>query len=249
MLRAIIIDDEQHCTDRLSSLLEKHTESISVTHCYSTIEAAKKGIEIQNPDVVFLDIQLDTGTAFALLRSLSKIEFQIIFTTAYGHFAIEAIKFSAFDYLLKPIDPDELKQTLQRLDTKLHKENISLKIQTLFHNAKQETEDDKKIVLSDTQGLSFIRISDIIRCQADINYTHVFLKDGKKITASKTLKHFEKLLANHSFFRTHQSHLINMNCIEEYIKEGNTIVMTDKSQVDVSTRRKDAFLKKISSRI
>ena len=247
ILRAIIIDDEQHCIDRLHKLLENHIETISVIDRFSTIASARKGIEAQKPDVVFLDIQLDNGTAFDLLRSLSKIEFQIIFTTAYGHFAIEAIKFSAFDYLLKPIDPDELKQTLQRLDSKLHKEHLSLKIQTLFHNSEQETGDNKKIVLSDKQGLSFIRISDIVRCQADINYTHIFLKDGKKKTASKTLKHFEKLLENHSFFRTHQSHLINTNCIEEYIKEGNIIVMTDKSQVGVSTRRKDAFLKIIST--
>ena len=176
-----------------------------------------------------------------------KIAFQIIFTTAFGHFAIEAIKFRAFDYLLKPIDKDELKQTLQRLDAKLHKDHISLKIQTLLHNSEQETNDNKKIVLSNIQGLSFIPISDVIRCQADINYTHVFLKNEKKITASKTLKHFEKLLANHSFFRTHQSHLINLEYTDEYLKKGNTVVMTDKSHVDVSTRRRDAFLKKISS--
>ncbi len=248
MLRAIIIDDEQHCTNRLSSLLEKHTESISVTQCYSTMEAAQKGIEAQNPDVVFLDIQLGNGTAFDLLRSLSKVEFQVIFTTAYGHFAIEAIKFSAFDFLLKPIDEEELKQTLERLDAKLHKEHLSMKIQTLLHNSAAQSKKNKKIILSNKSGLSFITISDIIRCQADINYTHIFLVGGKKITASKTLKHFEKLLENHSFFRTHQSHLINLDCIDEYLKEGNTIVMTDKSHVEVSTRRKEVFLKKISAR-
>jgi len=247
MLKTILVDDEKHCTDRLCNLLNKYTNQLHIIDCFSTVEDAKKGIELIQPDLVFLDIQLHALTAFDLLRSLQQINFQIIFTTAYDQYAIEAIKFSAFDYLLKPIDPFKLEETLHRLNTIIVDKNLPLKIDTLFYNTQQNTADTKKIVITTEKGTFFLNISDIIHCQADNSYTIFHLKDKKSIIVSKTLKHFEELLKERHFFRTHQSHLINLKLAHKYIKGTNAyVLMDDGSKVSVAKRRKEEFKNRIN---
>jgi len=238
MIKTILIDDEQHCTDRLQSLLLKHSDILNIIGVYHTIENAKKSIEKLKPDLVFLDIQLNESTAFELLKSISEIKFEIIFTTAYDKYAIEAIKFSAFDYLLKPIDRIELKDTLSRLKTTT---NSHIKLDALFHNTSKVVE--KKIIIATEKETFFLNISDIIRCKADGSYTTVFLAKGKSILASKTLKHFDELLNTYAFYRTHQSHLINTKFIDKYIKGTNaSVIMSDESEIPIAKRRKDDFL-------
>lgn len=243
MLKTILIDDEQHCTNRLETLLLKHSDVLHIIGVYHTINDAKKYIEKLKPDLVFLDIQLNESTAFDLLRAFKKIEFQIIFTTAYNKYAIEAIKFSAFDYLLKPIDGSELKDTLNRLK---NTSSSYLKLDALLHNTNGAEE--KKIIITTEKETLFLNTSNIIRCKAEGSYTQVFLVNGKNILTSKTLKHFDELLSPYTFYRTHQSHLINTKYIDKYIKGANAyVLLSDKSEIPIAKRRKNDFLDKINT--
>jgi len=247
MLKAIIIDDEQHCIDRLSLLLDKYKNCINLVSTCSTIDDAKRAIESQQPDVIFLDVHLHEKTAFDLLKQLSNITFEIIFTTAYDSYAVDAFKFSALDYLLKPIDKDDFHNTIGKLQKSTTLKGISKKVEVLIHNLEDKTERLKKIAVSTLDGLTFVEVAKIIRCQSDINYTHIFLEGNKKITVAKTLKHFENLLEPYNFFRIHKSHLVNLSFVEKYVKgKGGYVLMPDKTHIEVAVRRKDAFLKKLS---
>ena len=248
MLKTIIIDDEQHCIDRIQKLLSKHSVTINIVNVCSNVDDAKEKIERLNPDVIFLDVHLREETGFDLLKQLSNIDFEIIFTTAYDSYAVEAFKFSALDYLLKPIDEDELQLTIEKLKKKTSLKDVSKKVEVLFHNLEDKTAQVKKIAVPTIEGLTFIKIIDIIRCQSDINYTHIFLEGNKKITVAKTLKHFETLLEPYHFFRTHQSHLINLSCIDKYVKgKGGYVLMSDGIHVEVAVRRKEDFIDKLSN--
>lgn len=245
MIKAIIVDDEVHCSERLISLLSNHSKAIKIVRICHTLEEAKNTIKKLNFDLVFLDIQLSDKTAFDLLKTIKNLTFQIIFTTAYDKYAIEAIKFSAFDYLLKPIDKDELNETLKRLDKTLDINNAH-KLNTLLHNTL--TEDKKKIVITTEKETYFLEMSNILRCEADGSYTKLYLVSNDTIYTSKTLKYYDDLLNSYHFFRTHQSHLININFISKYIKGTNAyIIMNDESVVPVAKRRKDDFSDKINN--
>jgi len=247
MLQSIIIDDEEHCSNRLIDLLTEHTNLITNQACFSNIVDAKKGIESLKPDLIFLDIELNESTAFDFLKSLKTINFQIIFTTAYNQYAIEAIKFSAFDYLLKPIDSIELSETLNRLQSASNN-NLPLQLNALFHNTESNKKSDKKIIIPTEKETHFLHISEIIRCQSDGNYTHFFLSDDKTILTSKTLKYFEELLPKTEFFRTHQSHLINLRHIKKFINGTNAyVIMDDNSEVTIAKRRKMEFINRIKN--
>lgn len=242
MIKAILVDDEKHCTDRLQHLLLKHSDIIHVIAVCHNIEAAKTNIEKLNPDLVFLDIQLNEDTAFALLKRIKAIKFQIIFTTAYNKYAIDAIKFSAFDYLLKPINNEELKLTLTRL------KNMTLpnlKLDALFYNTAHSEE--KKIIIATEKETFFLKISEIIRCKAEGSYTSIFVASGNRILASKTLKYFDELLSSYTFFRSHQSHLINLKFIAKYVKGTKAyLIMNDRSEVPLAKRRKNDFLDRLN---
>jgi len=248
MLKTIIIDDEQHCVDRISKLLSKYINTLDIVKICTNVDDAKMAIELIEPDVIFLDVHLHQETGFELLKQLSNIDFEIIFTTAYDSYAVDAFKFSALDYLLKPIDEDDLYRTIEKLKKKTSLKNISKKVEVLFHNLEDKTTQNKKIAVPTLEGLTFIKVTDIIRCRSDINYTHIFLKGSRKITVAKTLKHFEDLLEPHHFFRTHQSHLINLYYIDKYIKgKGGYVLMSDGTHIEVAVRRKDDFMNKLSS--
>ncbi len=248
MLKTIIIDDEQHCVDRISKLLSKYDNTINIIEICSNAGDAKKTIELLKPDVIFLDVHLHQETGFDLLKQLSNIDFEIVFTTAYDSYAVDAFKFSALDYLLKPIDEDDLSLTIDKLKKKTSLKDVSKKVEVLFHNLEDKTNQVKKIAIPTLEGLTFIKVSDIIRCQSDINYTHIFLEGKKKITVAKTLKHFEDLLDQYNFFRTHQSHLINLSYIDKYVKgKGGYVLMSDGTHIEVAVRRKEGFMNKLSS--
>ena len=246
MLKAIIVDDEQHCTDRLRTLLQKSNGIIDLIGDFSTMEEAVVAIENLNPDVVFLDVHLHDKTGFDLLKQLEKVDFEVVFTTAYDSYAVEAFKFSAIDYLLKPVAMDDLQLAVEKLKKNASMKDVSRKIETLFHNLEDKTERRKKIAVPTLEGLTFINIEDIIRCRSDANYTHIYLIANKKLTVAKTLKYFENLLEPYDFFRTHQSHLINLAFIDKYAKgKGGYILMSDGAHVEVAVRRKEEFLKKL----
>lgn len=248
MVRSLIIDDEQHCIDRLINLLNTfHEKLFEIVGSATSVDNGIKAINLLKPDLVFLDVQIDDKTGFDLLRSLPVIDFAIIFTTAFEKFAIQAIKFSAIDYLLKPVDEDDLNLALLKVTNDISKKLSSDKIDILLQNTLKSNSIPKKIIVSTINSLEFLDISNIIRFQSDINYTTIYTKDKQKLVVAKTLKEFEELLADYSFFRIHNSHIINLAFIKSYNKgKGGSVVLTDGTEIEVSSRRKDDFLKRIS---
>jgi two-component system LytT family response regulator len=247
MIKAIIIDDEQHCIDRIAMLLEKNsTTSIQLLAAAGSVKDGVESIKKYQPDLIFLDVQIQDGTGFDLLRACEKINFKIIFTTAYDRFAIQAIKFSAIGYLLKPVDEDDLADAVQKIkDTTV--EHTSMMAGVIENNLHQPLK-KKKLTIPTGNELLFLNIEDIIRCHSDVNYTTIYKKDKQKIVVAKTLKEFEELLTEQNFFRIHNSDLINLDCIKSYNKgKGGSVVLNDGTELEVSTRRKDDFLKKMSS--
>ncbi|WP_411031729.1 LytR/AlgR family response regulator transcription factor [Spongiimicrobium sp. 3-5] len=246
MLKAIIVDDEQHCIDRIMQLLSGYQETLTLAGSGNTVSEALKLINSERPDVVFLDVHLNDETGFDLLRKLISIDFEIVFTTAYDKYAVEAFRFSALDYLLKPVDAIEFEETITRIREKTGLKDTTKKIEALFHNFEHKVKRSKKIIVPTLDGLILLTTNDIIRCQSDGNYTNIFHVGDKKITATKTLKHFEELLGEDYFFRIHKSHFINMAFVEKYLKgKGGYVLMADGSHIEVAVRRKEEFLKKL----
>lgn len=240
-MKIVIIDDEQHCTDRLLSLLEPFIDNTTTVVCFDTADKAINGIETLQPDIVFLDVQLQDKTGFDVLLSVSNRDFCLIFTTAYNQFAIEAFKFSAIDYLLKPIIKEDFESAIRKAFERVEKNHLHEQINILLsHLSKQQTV--KRISIPSKYGYNFLNITEILRCEADVNYTHIFTLDKKKHTVSKPLKHFEGLLFKYGFFRIHNSHLINLNNVKSYSKSGY-VTLSDNTKLEVSVRRKEEFIK------
>lgn len=241
--RCLIVEDEKHCADRLTILINRHhADEIEIMSWENNIDDALLSIRQQKPDLVFLDIQLHQTDAFSLLKKIPEIDFNIIFTTAHREYAIDAIKFSALDYLLKPIDKDELKAAIQKHFTNAADNTYKKSLELLFEHLGENTQ-RKKIGIPTLAGIEFVYIHDIIRCQSDINYTHIFLKDKRKLTVAKTLKEFEEMLTKHNFFRIHNSHLVNLEEVKIYHKgKGGYLILNDNSEVEVASRRKEDLL-------
>lgn len=249
MINAIIIDDEAHCTQRLERILkERFSDSLRLAGSFSTVEEGLAGIASLRPELVFLDVQIHDRTGFELLAQVKAVNFDVIFTTAYEKYALKAFKFSAVDYLLKPVDPGELAVAIGKVTERAAHREVTLRLETLFHNLKRAAGTSPRISIPTLDGLIFLDTADIIRCQSSVNYTILHLKDGQKITVSRTLKEFEDLLSEHDFFRVHHSHLINLGYIKRYHKgKGGSLTMTDGVEVEVSTRRKAEFLKRLAA--
>jgi len=246
MLRTLIIDDEQHCIDRITQLLETHKNNVHVMDALQTVGDGVHAIKKFKPDLVFLDVQIHDKTGFDLLKQADTRDFEVIFTTAHDKYAVQAFKFSAIDYLLKPVDADDLQQALEKVSKKVHEKHTNERLDVLLHNLKNTQGTTKKISIPTVNGFVFVQVTDILRCQSDINYTTIFLKDKQKITVAKTLKEFEELLSDYNFFRVHNSHLINLAYIKSYNKgKGGIVTMLDQTDIEVSTRRKDDLLKKL----
>ena len=207
MLDAIIIDDEQAAQLTLMSFLQMHCPTVNVVGTANGVEEGLKLLAHKNTDLLFLDIKMNDGTGFDLLKRLPQINFNLIFTTAYDEYALKAFKFSAIDYLLKPIDPLELKDAVSKI--KIESSNTSKSLDSMMEMYSNKVFD--KLAIPSVDEFSFVHLSQIIRCEASSNYTIIFLENGKKIVAPKTLKEFEALLSSEGFFRVHQSHLISLN--------------------------------------
>lgn len=248
MIKAIIVDDEQHCIDRLKNLFTVYFENqIALIATYNNIDDAFVGLQTSKPDILFLDIQINNQTGFDLLRKLPKINFDIIFTTAYEQYAVKAFKFSATDYLLKPVDIDDLKETLKRINEQKSNNSSSDNLNILIENIKNIKNQNKKLTVPTLNGLVFLNIQDILHCKSDVNYTTIFMKDKSSLMVAKTLKEFEGILSSFNFFRVHNSHLINLNYIKSYNKgKGGYLILEDNTEIEVSTRKKDDFLQKLT---
>lgn len=249
MISAIIIDDEQHCIDRLTNLLTNYcSDTVELPGAYKSVEDGIEAIKKIKPGLVFLDVEIKDKTGFDLLQQLPEINFEVIFTTAYDKYAVQAFKFSAIDYLLKPVDADELQAAIKKLNEKHSQKEMAQKFDMLFYNLKNLQGASKKICVPVITGFVFLNVDEIIHCESNVNYTTLFLKDKQKLLVAKTLKEFEELLTDYNFFRVHNSHLINLAYIKSYNKgKGGSVTMENGSEVEVSTRRKDDFLKKLMS--
>jgi len=240
MLRAIIIDDEPESRNTIRNILATYCEKVNVVDEAENVGSGVQSIKMNKPDLVFLDIQMPDGTGFDLLQQVGNVVFQVIFVTAFDQYALKAIKFSALDYILKPIDPQLLIEAVNKAkNPEQDIKTITHQISTLLRNKNGF----ERITLPTFEGLRFINLKDIVRCEADNNYTHFFLNSGEDILVTKTLKEYEDSLSGLDFIRVHQSHLVNIKFIDRYIKgDGGTIIMVDGSEVEVSRRRKEEFL-------
>lgn len=248
MIRAIIVDDEQYSIDRLTFLIGKYcSRDINVVGACQSVEEGLKVITDKKPDLVFLDVQMGSHTGFDLLRKLEHIDFEIIFITAHEKYAVQAFRFSAFDYLLKPVDENDFNQTIVKLKRKFSRSEQARKIDTLFHNLQHISNASRRLSIPLHDGLIFPEVKDIVRCESIGNYTLIFLNDGKKFTASRPLKKYEEMLEDCNFFRVHQSHLINLAYVKSYQRgKGGMVTLTDETEIEVSVRRKDEFLKRVT---
>lgn len=244
MITAIIIDDEEMGRVALYKKLANYCPEVEVLGKAKDGTGGLKLIETLKPDVVFLDIEMPGMDGFEMLNKLPQQDFHLIFTTAYDHYAIKAIRFAALDYLLKPIDVDELKQAVSRI-AKLPNKDTKQKLEVLQQNLMPNNLIDK-IAIPSLEGLLFLGTQDILHIEADGNYSTLYLADGNKQVVCRALKDFEDLLSSTMFFRCHHSHLINLKAIKRYIKsDGGLIELENGQTIPVSRRKKDDFLKKI----
>lgn len=248
MIKAIIIDDEKDARFVLKNLIEKNFNSVKVQAEADGIDTGIKVIKEHQPDLVFLDIQMRKGTGFDLLKKLDKINFEVIFVTAYNQYAVDAFKFSAFGYLLKPIKTRELKEVINKLENQLKvlKSGINQRLKVLVENYGIQGE-IQKLIINNVDGFQVIQINNIIRLEGDRNYTHFIIENGKKVTTSKNLGEYEELLNSYGFFRIHQSTIISLKHVLGYQKgDGGRVEMTDGKSVKVSRYRKTEFLERFS---
>ncbi len=247
-IEAVIIDDEENSRDSLKGKLDLFCPEIEVVAEADNVDAGYSAILEHEPDVVFLDVKLGSQKGFDVLDKLEKEStgyqsFNIIFITAHDEFAIQAIKFSALDYLLKPIDSEELVKAIRKIETSTKDKSGSPNFDVLLENIRQVTEAPKKIVVPTSDGIHVIKISEILRCESSSNYTKFFLSNERHLLASKTLKEFDMLLSRYQFERIHKSHLVNMNYLKRYVQtDGGYIIMEDGSRIPVANRKKEHLL-------
>jgi two-component system LytT family response regulator len=245
MIKAFIVDDEPNCCKTLSLLLDRYCKEVQVTGIFHNGVDALQAINASTPDLVFLDVQMPRMNGFEMLEKLPAVNFHLIFTTSYDQYALRAFRFSAIDYLLKPVDREELQNAVQKI-LKRSELPAAEQLQALFQKLHHPVAAFNKIALPTLEGLQMIPVQSIISCEANDNYTTLVLKGNKKLVVSCTLKVIEEMLEEHSFSRVHRSSLVNLNEIEKYVKgEGGYIVMSDGSTVDVSRTKKEALLKKL----
>lgn len=244
-MKTIIIEDEEQAVSALLAEINRNCPDLEIVGTAGKIQDAITLIENTNPELVFLDIQLTDGLGFEILKHFDKSSFQVIFTTAYSQYAINAIKFNALDYLLKPISGTDLKEAVSKIKSK-SKNDIQIQIENFIKNQSLQNQ-NKKIALQTTQGIFIHEIQTILKCTSEGNYTHVHFTDGKKVLISKPLKDFEDMLCSYGFERIHNSHIINLNHLCSYIfKDGGYVIMSDKSTLPVSKRKKASLMEFLS---
>ncbi len=243
MIKALIIDDESDARSTLLSFLKSTCPHVNVVGEASGVQEGYKQIHLLEPDLIFLDIQMDDGTGFDLLEKVKNPEFFVIFTTAFDNHAVKAFKYAAVDYLLKPIDPDELLEAVSKVRKKQSSNQKRIDhLMEVRHSGVQD-----RIALSSQDSYTLVRFDQIMRLESDSNYTHFHLTSKEKITVPKSLKEFEDILPTNIFFRTHQSHIINVTYVKKFIKEdGGYVLMEDGTEIMVARRRKDEFIKMLT---
>lgn len=247
MIRCVLIDDESNSLEMMEWLLKTYSPEVKIEAMCNSASGGIEAINHFKPDVVFLDIEMPHMNGFDMLEQFDKISFDVVFCTAYDQFAIKAFRYSALNYLLKPVDPDDLKETIRRLEQKKaapSREQIDLLMQNIRQAVKPAVQ---RIALTANDGMIFVATEDILYCHAESNYTSVVLKGGKKILVSKVLKDIDEALSGPDFFRVHNSYLINLNHITRFVRgEGGYVVMDDGTAIGISRSRRQEFMEQFS---
>ncbi len=247
-IKAIIIDDEQGIVEGMKKMLEWYCPDVEVLGTADSIESGIPLIQQSDIDLLFLDIHLRDGSGIELLKRLKLRKFQVIFITGYDGYAIEAFRFSAIDYLLKPLDPDDLVQAVEKARDVIDKAHLQVRLSVLMDNLREISHPARKIVLKDAESIHVVQLDEILFCKADGCYTSFTFQDGRVILSSKNLKTFETLLQQHNFFRCHHSYLVNMEHVKRFDKtEGGQLVLSDNHLVPVSKRKRERLVEKIQS--
>ena len=240
MITAVLIDDDKHLRTGLKALLDRYTNDITIIGEAESVKTGVALLEKLQPQVIFLDIHLSDGTGFDILERLGKSNAHIIFITAHEQYAMKAFKFSALDYILKPVGPEELQHAITKIKGVVGKSNSFEHIDLLLENIRKKVDNFKRIALSTSDGIHLFDVSDIIRCEAKVNYTEFFIKNHKPLLISRTLKEFEEMLTEHGFERIHQSHLINLSYLKSYIKsDGGYVIMSDNSNIPLAQSKRE----------
>ena len=243
MIRAIIVEDEVRSRETLKSLLARFCPDVMVVAEAAGVQQGREAIAKNEPDLVFLDIEMPDGSGFRLLDNQTKAPFDVVFTTAFDQFAIKAIRYAALDYLLKPIVPDELQAAVEKVRQNKERKHNMRKFEVLMNNLDTPLVEPKKIVLSTIEKLHVVEVDRILRCESDNYYTHFYFTDGKHLLISKTLKDVEALLEGANFVRPHKSHLVNTRFIQNFSRdEGGYLTLSNGEKIPVSRRKKEKIL-------
>lgn len=247
MIRCVLIDDENNSLEMMEWLIKTYCPQVSIVAMCNSSEKGIEAIKKFKPDVVFLDIEMPHMNGFDMLEQFDKLFFDVVFCTAYDQFAIKAFKYSALNYLLKPVDPADLQETIRRLEEKKSspsKEQIEMLLQNIRGNAKPPVQ---RIALTTNDGMIFVSTQDILYCEAESNYTSVVLKGGKRILVSKVLKDIDETLSGNDFYRIHNSFLININHIKKYVRgDGGYVIMENDVTISISRSRRQEFMELFS---
>ena len=245
MIKTIIVEDEQQSATLLELMLKKFSDLIDVVDICHTPLKGMESIQQKSPDLVFLDIEMPRMNGFEMLKKIPSIDFYIIFTTAYNKYAINAIKISALDYLLKPIDKYELAKAIKKCEQNMEQKDMGYKMDVLLKNFSHQGALEKTLTLTATDGVRFIKMKDIMRLEAHGRYTKFYLANKEVILTSRTLGDFEETLSANQFFRIHETHIINLLYIDRFHRGNNYVLLSDKTELPLARRRKEDFLKLI----
>lgn len=246
IINALIIDDEKQARNALRSLLNGHFFEITIKAEADSVKSAVENIDLHKPDLVFLDINLGDGTGFQVLEKVQWKNFMVIFTTAYDEYAVTAFKLNAIDYLLKPVIIEDLKLAIDKAHHKYSEKHMTQQLEWLKEMVQGSKNQEKKIVLSDNETIYFVKVQDIVRCQAEGTYTEFYILPNQKITVSRSLKEYEDMLLPFGFIRVHHSHLVNKEKIQKFQKsDGGSLLMENNHEVPVSQRRKGIVLSEL----
>jgi two-component system LytT family response regulator len=242
-ITCIIIDDQPSDIALFQNSIDRHfKDKLNLVGCAMSVKEGVELINKYNPEIVFLDIEMPVENGFKLFDYITEFSFEVIFITGFQHYAIEAIKYAALDYLVKPINWNHLSNALTRFEKKREANSSQKRIETFISNLKNGTDINLKIAIPTIDGYYMEKINDIIYCEGDVNYTRVHLCDGRLLMVSRTLKEVEALLSNQHFFRIHKSFLVNLNFVKSYSRSENGITLDNKEKLPVSTRKNDEFM-------
>jgi two-component system LytT family response regulator len=244
-IKAILVDDEKHGRENLAGILQEHCKNVELLGEANSVDSAISFIHENNPDLVFLDIEMPGKNGFQLLEHFNDFRFEVIFVTAYGNYAIKAIRFSAADYILKPINYHELKAAVEKVAVRIQQKQENLRLKQLVYNLSQPT--NPRIGLPTSDRIEFVEVHKIIRCQGEGNYTHIYFEENKHLMVAKTLVDFEELLEEHHFVRVHKTHLVNLKHVIAFLKtDGGIVQLSNGEKVAVSRRRREDVLNRLN---